>query len=123
MSRMPPSLSGSLLCANAAVADIASAAAKTPVTTFFMTASLMPAALLAALNFCRRNHAAWHHERQPIAISAKRNDRHDGSAQTRRMGGAQRYPSIAACKGDGYRFAPPILRIAMNYPNSPFPGT
>src|SRR2546427_949410 len=83
MSRMPPSLSGSLLCANAAVADIASAAAKTPVTTFFMKASLMPAALLAALNFCRRNHAAWHHERQPIAISAKRNDRHDGSAQTR----------------------------------------
>ena len=40
MSRMPPSLSGGLLCANAELADIASAAAKIPVIALFTESSL-----------------------------------------------------------------------------------
>ena len=38
---MPPSLSGGLLCASAAVADIASAEAKMPVVALFTKASLL----------------------------------------------------------------------------------
>ena len=41
MSRMPPSLSGGLLCASAAVADIASTAATMPVVILFTEASLL----------------------------------------------------------------------------------
>src|SRR5215475_7079270 len=40
MSRIPPSFSGGLLCADAASADIASAQAKAPATMRFMNASL-----------------------------------------------------------------------------------
>src|SRR5215207_518352 len=38
----------------------------------------------------------------------------------RRMGGAQRYPSMTLHEVDGYRCAPPILRItAVGYPAIP----
>ena len=30
-----------------------------------------------------------------------------------RMGGAKRYPSMPQPRGDGYRFAPPILRTSL----------
>src|SRR5215212_6997222 len=41
MSRMPPSLSGGLLCASAAVTDIANTAATMPVVALFTEASLL----------------------------------------------------------------------------------
>src|SRR5216684_2054954 len=47
MSRMPPSLSGGLLCANAAVAATASTEAKTPERTRFIKTSLLMPRLLS----------------------------------------------------------------------------
>src|SRR6188472_623963 len=78
MSRIPPSLSGGFACANAAVADIASAAAKMPVTTRFMKASLhaaLPAASILLARSCRMAPTAA--RRAPgaahLRFSAKRN--------------------------------------------------
>jgi hypothetical protein len=51
-------LSGGLPCASADVADIASAQANTLVRIRFMEASLCRIA--CGLNFCWRDHAAWH---------------------------------------------------------------
>src|SRR5260370_9631704 len=59
---MPPRLSGGLPCGSADVADIASTQAKTPVRIRFMEASLCRIA--CDFNFCWRDHAARHAERQ-----------------------------------------------------------
>jgi hypothetical protein len=71
---MPPSLSGGLPCANATLADIASAAAKAPVIALFMEFSRSRAALPAALKSRRRDHAAWHQQRQGEDASGSRCD-------------------------------------------------
>jgi hypothetical protein len=58
---MPPSLSGGLLCANAAVADIATTAANIPVIALFMEGSLVGCRIACGFEFCSaRDHAAWH---------------------------------------------------------------
>ena len=74
MSRMPPSFSGGLPCASAAVADIASAAAKMPAKLCFMKSLPYRAALMAAWLFaimphgCCRKHARM---RATCAASAR----------------------------------------------------
>ena len=74
MSRMPPSFSGGLLCASAAVADIASTAATMPVIALFMKASLFGCRIACGFEFCRRDHAAWINSGKALTFSAKRND-------------------------------------------------
>src|ERR1700681_2187642 len=82
MSRMPPSLSGGLACASAAVADIASAQAKTPVKIRFIKASqsicrivfaalefLLPRSCRMACTAARRGEFV-----AGMRFSAKRND-------------------------------------------------
>jgi hypothetical protein len=89
-------LSGGLPCASAAVAEIASAAAKMPVTVLFMKASLVGCRIVCGFEFCSgaiMPHGTHSGKARPkadfAAFSAKRNDR-------RRMGRAQRNPSILA---------------------------
>lgn len=63
MSRMPPSLSGGLPCAVAALADIASTAARMLAVALFTESSLLTPHCLQLSNL-RRDHAAWQEERQ-----------------------------------------------------------
>src|SRR5258708_34776182 len=64
---MPPSFSGGLLCAIAALAATASAAARTPERTRFIKASLSTAASSCSLYFCCLDHAASGGQRQAAA--------------------------------------------------------
>src|SRR5205814_4467158 len=67
MSRMPPSLSGGLLCANAAVAATASTEAKTPERTRFIKTSQSLPRLLSQPRFRCLDHAATPAQRQGAA--------------------------------------------------------
>jgi hypothetical protein len=61
---MPPSLSGGLLCATAAVAASASTDANTPENTRFIEASLRTCRIPCDLNFSCGDHAVSHRQRQ-----------------------------------------------------------
>src|SRR6266508_277789 len=48
-----------------------------------------------------------------LPASLGRNAPRECEGVSGRMGGAKRYPSMPARRGDGYRFAPPILRTSL----------
>jgi hypothetical protein len=79
-----------LLCASAAVADIANTAATMPVVALFTEASLFTRHIACGFEIFDAIMPHGIHCGKALAFSVKRND-YPGF---RRMGGAQRYPSI-----------------------------